>query len=156
MIDALPRTPRFTFPAPVARVLARLPATPPAFLLARALDSGIGRVVSRDEVAPFVGKCFALTVRDLGLTMHVESTPSGFRVSRPPFVPDLSIGATLADFVALARREEDPDTLFFARRLAIEGDTELGLTLKNLLDGIDWSAVLRRLPWSFVPGAGGR
>ena len=38
-------------------------------------------------------------------------------------------------------RQEDPDTLFFNRRLKIEGDTELGLVVKNLLDSIDWSTV---------------
>ena len=35
-------------------------------------------------------------------------------------------------------REEDPDTLFFNRKLHIEGDTELGLITKNLLDSVDW------------------
>ena len=35
-------------------------------------------------------------------------------------------------------REEDPDTLFFNRKLQIEGDTELGLITKNLLDSVDW------------------
>ena len=29
-------------------------------------------------------------------------------------------------------REEDPDTLFFNRKLQIEGDTELGLITKKL------------------------
>jgi predicted lipid carrier protein YhbT len=40
----------------------------------------------------------------------------------------------------MARREEDPDTLFFCRRLILEGDTELGLLFKNTLDGLDASA----------------
>jgi len=31
----------------------------------------------------------------------------------------------------------DPDTLFFSRRLTIDGDTELGLLVKNALDAID-------------------
>ena len=38
--------------------------------------------------------------------------------------------------IALACRE-DPDTLFFSRRLVSEGDIELGLIVKNLLDAID-------------------
>ena len=38
------------------------------------------------------------------------------------------------EFLCLATRREDPDALFFQRRLVIEGDTELGLTVKNLLD----------------------
>jgi predicted lipid carrier protein YhbT len=37
----------------------------------------------------------------------------------------------------LARRLEDPDTLFFSLRLSMEGDTELGLLVKNTLDAID-------------------
>ncbi len=45
-------------------------------------------------------------------------------------------------FTTLALRREDPDTLFFQRKLMIEGDTELGLGLKNLLDSID----LEQLP----------
>lgn len=141
-----PRPARFTVPAPLAWVVSRLPALPPSFALARALDFGVGRIVSREQVAPLSGRRFALVVRDLRLAMHVESAPAGFRASRAPYAPDVTIAATLADFVALARREEDPDTLFFARRLSIEGDTELGLTLKNLLDGIDWDAIVARAP----------
>ena len=49
----------------------------------------------------------------------------------------LSIGATLHDFILLATRKEDPDTLFFNRRLMVEGDTELGLVTKNTLDAIE-------------------
>ena len=39
--------------------------------------------------------------------------------------------------VLIAGRKEDPDTLFFQRRLSIEGDTELGLEVKNLMDSVD-------------------
>jgi predicted lipid carrier protein YhbT len=55
-------------------------------------------------------------------------------------VADLAIGAAAHDFLLLARRQEDPDTLFFSRRLALEGDTELGLLVKNTLDALDASA----------------
>lgn len=41
------------------------------------------------------------------------------------------------DFLLLASRYEGPDTLFFRRRLVTEGDTELGLVVKNLLDSLD-------------------
>lgn len=37
----------------------------------------------------------------------------------------------------LASRKEDSDTLFFQRRLKMQGDTDLGLYVKNLLDGMD-------------------
>jgi predicted lipid carrier protein YhbT len=41
----------------------------------------------------------------------------------------------------IAGRKEDPDTLFFQRRLSIEGDTELGLEVKNLMDSVDLDAL---------------
>lgn len=140
------RAPRLSIPAPVARLVALLPSWPPAFALARALDLGIGRVVTLEQLAPLRGKRIELRVTDLGLAMRVEATGSSFRPARAQDPPDLVVAARLADFVALALRVEDPDTLFFARRLEVEGDTELGLALKNLLDGIDWDAILSRLP----------
>jgi predicted lipid carrier protein YhbT len=68
--------------------------------------------------------------------------------------PDLTLSAKARDYLALALREEDADTLFFGRRLRMEGDTDLGLLVKNTLDAVDWDAlqihyapasVLRRL-----------
>ncbi len=52
--------------------------------------------------------------------------------------PDVTIRGPLESFWRLATRAEDPDTLFFQRRLSIEGDTETGLHVKNLLDALDY------------------
>jgi hypothetical protein len=46
----------------------------------------------------------------------------------------------------LTLRLEDPDTLFFNRRLLIEGDTDLGLRVKNMLDGVELEAAARAMP----------
>lgn len=54
--------------------------------------------------------------------------------------PDLSIQSTTYDFLTLAARQQDPDTLVFQRRLIMQGNTELGLELKNFLDGVDVSS----------------
>lgn len=145
------RLPPFTLPPIVAAVVARLPVAPPSMALAAALTLGLGRIVPRDAAGPLQGHRYALIVRDLGLAVHVEALDGRFRAATPPYAPDLCIAATLRDFIALGLREEDPDTLFFAGRLAVEGDTELGLTVKNLLDGIDWPGlVARALPPAFA------
>jgi predicted lipid carrier protein YhbT len=52
----------------------------------------------------------------------------------------------LYDLGRLAARKEDPDTLFFSRRLVMEGDTELGLLIKNTLDAIDGTLFDRLRP----------
>jgi predicted lipid carrier protein YhbT len=54
-------------------------------------------------------------------------------------------------FLLMLARREDPDTLFFQRLLAIEGDTALGLEIKNFLDRLEWEALpiaplLKRAP----------
>lgn len=66
---------------------------------------------------------------------------------------DVCIHGKLEHFWQLATRSEDPDTLFFNRQLAIEGETEAGLYLKNLLDALDydWDAHLRAV-LGFRPG----
>lgn len=50
---------------------------------------------------------------------------------------DVSFSADASDLLMIAARKQDPDTLFFQRRLVIEGDTELGLHVKNLMDAIE-------------------
>jgi len=142
---AMPKLPPFTLPPVVAAVVGRLPPAPPALLLSRALDFGVGRVVPADTADALDGRRFALRVADLGLHVRFECRDGHFRPIRDDAPCDLAVSATLRDFLALALREEDPDTLFFARRLVVEGDTGLGLTVKNLLDAIDWRALLPRV-----------
>jgi predicted lipid carrier protein YhbT len=51
--------------------------------------------------------------------------------------PDLTVSGTLYDYLLLVTGREDPDTLFFQRRLHTEGDTGLGVHLKNFLVSVD-------------------
>lgn len=57
---------------------------------------------------------------------------------------EATIRGSLSAFKTLAERRQDPDQLFFQRQLVIEGDTELGLGLKNLLDSLEWDFTIRR------------
>ena len=50
---------------------------------------------------------------------------------------DVCFSGSSQDLILIAGRKEDPDSLFFQRRLKIEGDTELGLEVKNLMDSLD-------------------
>ena len=54
-------------------------------------------------------------------------------------------------FYQLAGRKLDPDQLFFQRKLVIEGDTELGLGIKNLLDSLEWSILPRGIGRGRLP-----
>jgi len=132
--------------ASAGRPLAsRLPALPGSALLAAAFNFAFG-VGGFASLEPLRGKIIALRVTDAGLCFRLWATRDGFVGCRLPGPPAVTISARGGDFVRLALRRVDPDTLFFSRRMAIEGDTELGLLLKNRLDALDLPALLRSAP----------
>jgi predicted lipid carrier protein YhbT len=124
------------------KLLQLLPEGPPARALALALNAGICLgFVSRASLEPLLGKSFTLEAIDLGVRVRIEYGPAGFRARFRSGPTDLTVRASAADYVRLALRREDPDSLFFTRRLVMTGDTDAGLVVKNLLDAIDWGQV---------------
>jgi len=77
-----------------------------------------------------------LEIRDLALNWYLSANPEGLLLAGDASA-DGAISGDWRDFLLLASRQEDPDTLFFRRRLVIEGDTELCLGVKNLIDSLD-------------------
>jgi predicted lipid carrier protein YhbT len=71
------------------------------------------------------------------LAFRITLAQGGLVPGQAENIPDLSITGSLHAFLLLAARREDSDTLFFQRRLRMEGNTELGLEVKNFLDGLD-------------------
>lgn len=82
------------------------------------------------------GRWLSIQVRDIGLTWYT-SVENSRLIVRESAVADVSFSADASDLLMIAARKQDPDTLFFQRRLVIEGDTELGLYVKNLMDAIE-------------------
>lgn len=140
------RLPDFSFPQPLAKLFKRLPTQPPTWALTTALNLALDRILPRDTLQPLTGHHLQMRVIDAGLQLDFTLGERNFHrfQAAPDAKPDLIIAATVRDFIALALREEDPDTLFFSRRLRLEGDTDLGLLVKNTLDAVDWSGILER------------
>ena len=141
----LPVLPAFTLPKPLARIASRLPQKPPARMLTLALNFGLDRIVPRDSLEALSGRHLRLCVLDAGLSLDFTYGVAGFVPRAAAGQPDLTLSANLRDYIALALREEDADTLFFGRRLRMEGDTDLGLLVKNTLDAVDWDEMQRNL-----------
>ena len=132
------------FPPRLAHVIARLPAQPPSLVFSLLANRLLWPVMKTLDHQSLLDRRYAIHVRDVGLSLRFTVTPRGFAPDSD--TPDLAISATARDFLLLLSRREDPDTLFFSRRLVSEGNTELGLIVKNLLDAIDPDTVLRGLP----------
>lgn len=83
------------------------------------------------------GHWLKLEIRDLSQTWYFTSSGEKLKIQKFWPTSDVLFSANLNDLVLIAARKADPDTLFFQRRLRIEGNTELGLEIKNLIDSID-------------------
>lgn len=128
---------RVRLPQPIGRLLSMLPVYPGSLLFAAALNLALRASLPVDVKRTLEGKRLCIKVIDAQLAFHFQWVKGGFAASTATDKPDLSIAASAQDFLLLARRQEDPDTLFFSRRLSMEGDTDLGLLVKNTLDAID-------------------
>lgn len=83
------------------------------------------------------GKTVTIEVSDIALSFDVALVNQRLVVTSGTAQSDARLSAESADFVLLIHNKVDPDTLFFKRRLKVEGSTELGLSLKNFLDTIE-------------------
>ncbi len=124
-------------PGPLGALLARLPAYPGSVLLSTVLNVGLAPRLPEDVRELLLHKKMRIHVRDARLTFDFSWEGQGFNACAGGAPADLTISAIAYDFLLLAQRREDPDTLFFSRRLAMEGDTELGLVVKNALDALE-------------------
>ncbi len=123
----------------------RLPR-PPAVLTLPALH-GLQHLLNRlfapsieDGDLDFLkGRALQVTVTGISVSFFIELYRSRLLVTHGPTTADLQIIGGIYEFLVLASRREDADTLFFQRRIKLEGDTELGLNVKNFLDGLDLS-----------------
>lgn len=132
--------PDITLPAPLGKLARKLPQRPLSMALVAALNlAGRRGILPADSLEQLEERTFVVESSDAGLTASFTVRNGQFVAIARPDTPDLHFTARACDFARLALREEDPDTLFFNRKLDIEGDTELGLIVKNMLDAIDWS-----------------
>ena len=130
--------PNQPLPGWFARIGRHLPALPPRLILVQTLNQMLRRGLLPADMNQFAGRHFQLDVLDLGISIRFSADTQRFTAENYPGAPDLRLAANSADYLRMILREEDPDTLFFNRKLQIEGDTALGLATKNLLDCVDW------------------
>ena len=118
-------------------MLERLPAYPGSVLLVGLLNRLLLPHMPTDVLDLLENRTLRIEVRDARLTFDFSCANKRFVALSAARASDLSISASAHDFLRLAQRQEDPDTLFFARRLSMQGDTELGLVVKNTLDALE-------------------
>jgi O2-independent ubiquinone biosynthesis accessory factor UbiT len=123
-------------PEALRRLIERLPVRPPSILLAMVLNRTLLPKLDADARCGLAGRCVEVVVNDFGVRFRLQLGDRGFAPAAAQAVVALRISASAAVFWSLAEAAEDADTLFFERKLLMQGDTEYGLLLKNTLDAI--------------------
>ena len=118
-------------------------------VLAQVLSHVLAHQLADGELAMLEGKTLGVAIRDAGVEYRLTLDGGTLVASDAP--PDVVMSGGLHAFLLMLARREDPDTLFFQRLLAIEGDTALGLEIKNFLDRLEWEALPMPAPLKQVP-----
>lgn len=120
----------------VRSVVRRLPTQPPSFVVARLLDRILWPRLDEAARAALALRTVEVEVLELGLRVRLQLGRHGFIVAPSMSEATVTIRARMAALWRLARGEDDADRLFFERALVMEGDTEYGVALKNVLDAV--------------------
>ena len=135
MLNKTNKSPRF--PIILATPLKLLPEKVHSRFLVKALNRILLQQIKEGDVDFLNNRCLCVKVNDVNIQYNLSLSQGRLIALSSNRSNDLMIQANLYDFLMLAAREEDSDTLVFQRRLLMQGDTELGLELKNFLDGLD-------------------
>lgn len=128
----LPRLPRI-----LSLPLRYIPAKIPSHLLVMTLNQMLAKASRAGELDFLQDKVLLIKVQDAHLIFGLSLVKSRLIACPVHRHYDVCISGTAYDFLLLATGREDPDSLFFNRRLRLEGDTELGLYVKNFLAAVE-------------------
>lgn len=123
-------------PQKVGRSFHYVPAFMQKSALGFALGELFGETLKAGELDYLKGRWLKIVVDDISMSLLFSCGPGRETLVSVEGEGDVVIRGNLAAFLELAAKKEDADTLFFKRRLVIEGDTDLGLEIKNMLDQI--------------------
>lgn len=127
------------------RVLMRHAPKAASMLLAAALNRLLAPKLSAMQRGFLRDRVVSIGSFEEGLDCRVRWGEGGFSACTPRTPADLAISARASDYLRLLTREVDADALFFQRRLRLEGDIELGLAIKNMLDSMEMPTPLARI-----------
>jgi len=84
------------------------------------------------------GKAFRLDVRDIDKTYSFYVEGNRIHVDhRDSRHPDVILRGDFKDLLDLFLHRADADSLFFARRIRVEGDIKTSVFLKNIIEHLD-------------------
>ncbi len=124
-------------PSIARKPVAWLPMPVKARAITHAMNAMFATPLEAGELGFLAQRLVNVFVADAELRFSVRLDGGKLRAGSEATDADLTIEGSVYTFLLLATRQEDADTLFFRRQLKTSGDTELGLHVKNFLDGLE-------------------
>jgi O2-independent ubiquinone biosynthesis accessory factor UbiT len=121
----------------LSRPLRLMPTAAHSQVLATVLNQVMKDAIAQGELEFLQDRQVGIEIEDLGIRYRLGFSGGRIRGYGESARADSTIAGGLHEFLLLATRREDADTLFFQRRLRMSGSTELGLYLKNFLDAFE-------------------
>ncbi len=123
---------------PIAKIpLAWIPVPLKAIAITSAMNVTFATPLEAGELGFLAQRVMNVIVTDAELRFSVRLDQDKLCAGNEVADADVTIEGSVYTFLLLAARKEDADTLFFHRQLKTSGDTELGLYVKNFLDGLE-------------------
>jgi len=92
-----------------------------------------------NKLVKLQGKVLQLTFTDTGNCWRFKIEAGALTANLKGDEPvDIHVQGSTKNFLLLATHNEDPDTLFFNQELSLEGNTEDGLYLRNVMDAMEF------------------
>jgi predicted lipid carrier protein YhbT len=134
-----------------------LPAYPGSWLLTDGLNRLVMHRLDPDLRSRLEGQAVRISIVDAGFEFAFRVERGRCRATGLQHPPALRVAATALDFAAIAAGSVDADTLFFQRRLELDGDVELATMVRNALDAVEFPRLrgLLRSVLDALPGARG-
>ena len=102
----------FTLHPRLASLLAVLPQYPHSLAFAKMLNLTLADTLRCEALLPLHDKLICLQINDARITLYFTLNKRGLTAKHAGNTADLIIRANAYDFLSLAMRKEDPDTLF--------------------------------------------
>jgi predicted lipid carrier protein YhbT len=126
---------------PMTEFLHRVPDNVKTKIFVRIFNHLLRGQDLANRLAELDNRTVTLRITDIPCAFNLHILNGRLRTSNSG-TGDVTISGDLQGFLQLASLQEDPDTLFFQRVLRIDGETETGVHIKNILDALeyDWDA----------------
>jgi predicted lipid carrier protein YhbT len=129
------------FPPLLAKPIGLLPQKLHSIAIVKVLNTILQEPLQEGDLEFLEEQSVSVEITDLKLQFALGLQQEKLIESNWQEKDNLNLRGNLYDFLLLASRQEDSDTLFFQRRLKMTGSTDLGLEVKNLLDGLDMESI---------------